>query len=60
MTALERRQALLENLASMDDDARLEMLRIVVDNMWRFGLSLADVGECMARVADNVRKGGAE
>lgn len=56
MTALERRQRMLEQLTGLDDAARLDMLRAVVDDMWRFGLTLADVGECMARNVDDIAR----
>ncbi|MDH5829791.1 hypothetical protein QFW80_04565 [Luteimonas sp. M1R5S18] len=56
MTALERRQRMLEQLAGLDDAARLDMLRAVIDDMWRFGLALTDVGECMARNVDDITR----
>jgi len=49
MTDLRRRTAMLDQLATFTDAERLDLLRCVVDDLFRFGLTLADVGECMAR-----------
>ena len=54
MADLRRRTAMLDKLATFTDAERLDLLACVVDDLFRFGLGLGDVGECMARNVDRI------
>lgn len=59
MTDLHRRTAMLDQLATFTDAERLDLLACVVDDLFRYGLRLGDLGECMARNVDRIHTLGA-